>query len=142
MEVARFIYFLRAPLPLNQCKILKHYSSFTFCQNKNISEGATKNKLYYINVFDLKCMHTDKLLSNKNLDSIKNGLIVTIIGGGYTTIGATILLKQNPAIEEIRLVDTGASFYGSTYDTQLTDTSTIVKYFHKENILDGLENVT
>ncbi|XP_001607689.3 probable malate dehydrogenase, mitochondrial [Nasonia vitripennis] len=51
-----------------------------------------------------------------------------------------MLLKQNPAIKEIRLIDTDNSLMSPVCDMRHIDTSTTIRHFRKNSILDGLRN--
>ncbi|XP_014206089.1 probable malate dehydrogenase, mitochondrial [Copidosoma floridanum] len=67
-------------------------------------------------------------------------LSVAVVGGGCSALCATILLKQNPAIREIRVVDTDDSLAAAVCDIRQIDTSTMIRHFEKESILEGTRN--
>lgn len=72
----------------------------------------------------------------------KQGTVsLAIIGGGFTTLSTFFLLKQNPAIKEIRLIDTDNSMRQSVCDIKQMDTGTKIRRFEKNSILNGLRDV-
>ncbi|KAJ8670578.1 hypothetical protein QAD02_001837 [Eretmocerus hayati] len=68
-------------------------------------------------------------------------ILVAIVGGGYTPMYTTLLLKQNPAIREIHVIDTNDSLASPVCDMRQIDTSATVKHYKMKHIIDGLRNV-
>lgn len=67
---------------------------------------------------------------------------VALIGGGMTPAYTALLLKQEPIIKIIYVGDTGGKSAGLLLDASHVDTSTKIRYFKKNNIIDALREVS
>jgi FlaA1/EpsC-like NDP-sugar epimerase len=110
----------------NKKHISKINNQYTFMKNHNSSK---------------KCA-SDSIKNKHICYQQKNSVSLAIVGGGSTTFYLAILLKQNPAIKVIHVIDTDNSLIGPIYDIGQIDTSTIVIHYKRNSIIDGLHNVS
>lgn len=89
-----------------------------------------------------KSVSADKSNTEQLTCKKRNTATVAIVGGGCATVCTSILLKQNPTIKEIRLIDTDNSLAGPVCDIRQIDTSTTIKHYKKNLMIEGLRNVS
>lgn len=125
----------------NGCNTQSNINKLCISRKSTESSVDEKEKNNNVKIVD-KVVNLDNRRYELCCKSKDKGISVAIVGGGYATVCMTMLLKQNPAIKEIRLIDTDNSLIGPVCDIRHIDTSTSVRHFKKNSILDGLRNVS
>lgn len=115
-----------------QTLLVRNFSTKKCIDNNEKENKVKKNEKKF----------TNRLKSTGDIRQKKCNFTVTIVGGGFSTACATVLLKQNPAIKDIRIVDTDDSLAGYVCDARHIDTCTNIRHYKKQLLFEGLRDVS